>query len=50
MDPFMGSGSTGVAAVKSNRGFIGVEIDPKYYDISLERILNARKEMMEDLE
>lgn len=50
MDPFMGSGSTGVAAVQSGRGFIGVEIDPKYYDISLERILDARKEMMEDSE
>ena len=38
MDCFMGSGSTGVACLETNRGFIGIEIDKKYYDIAVERI------------
>lgn len=38
MDCFMGSGSTGVACLETNRGFIGIEIDKKYYDIAIERI------------
>ena len=38
LDPFMGSGSTGVAAVKNNRDFIGVELDKTYYEISKKRI------------
>ena len=38
MDCFMGSGSTGVACLETNRGFIGIEIDKKYYDIAMERI------------
>ena len=37
-DPFMGSGSTGVAAVKNNRKFIGTEINEDYYDIAHQRI------------
>ncbi len=44
LDPFMGSGTTGVAAVKNNRNFIGVEIDEDYFNISKERIENARVE------
>lgn len=39
-DMFMGSGSTGVSALKNNRKFIGIELDPKYYAISCERIIN----------
>lgn len=35
LDPFMGCGSTGVAAVELNRAFTGIEIDPKYYDLAL---------------
>ena len=42
LDPFMGSGTTGVACKELGRDFIGCEIDRKYYDIALERI-NCRK-------
>lgn len=38
LDPFMGSGSTGVACQKNNRKYIGIEIDEKYYNIAKERI------------
>ena len=38
MDPFMGSGTTGIAAVRNNRNFIGIEIDKTYFDIAKERI------------
>lgn len=41
LDPFMGSGTTGVAAVKLGRPFIGIEIDPKFYDIARARITKA---------
>lgn len=37
-DPFMGSGSTGIACIRNNRNFIGVELDKKYYDIAEKRI------------
>ncbi len=38
LDPFMGSGSTGVAAVRERRHFIGIEIEPKYFDLACRRI------------
>ena len=38
LDPFMGSGSTGVACVNTNRNFIGIELDEKYFNIAKERI------------
>ena len=38
LDPFMGSGTTGVACVKLDRNFIGIEIDPKYFEIAKRRI------------
>ena len=41
VDPFMGSGSTGVACKLLNRNFIGIEIDPKYFDIAKKRIENT---------
>ena len=41
LDNCMGSGSTGVACVNTNRKFIGIEPDEKYYDISCKRIKNA---------
>jgi DNA modification methylase len=44
LDPFMGSGTTGVAAVKLGRRFIGIEIEPKYFDISCRRISEALKQ------
>ncbi len=44
LDPFMGSGTTGVAAVKLGRKFIGIEIEPKYFDIACKRISEAMKQ------
>lgn len=44
LDPFMGSGTTGVAAVKMGRKFIGIEIEPKYFDIACRRISDALKQ------
>lgn len=44
LDPFMGSGTTGVAAVKLGRKFIGIEIEPKYFDIACRRISEALKQ------
>ena len=41
LDPFMGSGTTGVAAVNLGRKFIGIEIEPKYFDIACRRIQAA---------
>jgi DNA modification methylase len=40
LDPFMGSGTTGVAAVKLGRKFTGIEIDPGYFDIACRRMLD----------
>jgi site-specific DNA-methyltransferase (adenine-specific)/modification methylase len=40
-DPFMGSGTTGVAAVQLGRKFIGIERDPKYFEIASNRIRQA---------
>lgn len=38
LDPFMGSGSTGVACINTNRNFIGIELDQKYYNIAKSRL------------
>ena len=40
-DPFMGSGTTGVAAVRMGRTFVGIEREPKYFDIACKRIEQA---------
>jgi site-specific DNA-methyltransferase (adenine-specific)/modification methylase len=45
LDPFMGSGTTGVACVQTGRKFIGVEIDPKYFEIACKRIKDAQQQM-----
>ena len=42
LDPFMGSGTTGVACVQTGRNFIGIEIDPTYYAIAEKRIAEAQ--------
>ena len=42
MDPFMGSGTTGMAAKKTGRDFIGIEIDPDYFAIAEKRIAEAQ--------
>lgn len=44
LDPFMGSGTTGVACVKTGRSFVGVERDPDYFEIACERIRKALAE------
>lgn len=44
IDPFMGSGTTGVAAVKLGRKFIGIEIEQKYFDIACRRVSEALKQ------
>ena len=41
LDPFMGSGTTGVAAIQMGRKFIGIEREPKYFDIACQRIEQA---------
>lgn len=43
-DPFMGSGTTGVACARLGRRFIGVEIDPGYFDIACRRIEQAQRQ------
>ena len=43
LDPFMGSGTTGVACVNLGRKFIGIELDEKYFDIACRRIEQAVK-------
>ena len=44
LDPFMGSGTTGVAAVQMGRNFIGIEREPKYFDIACRRIEQAQRQ------
>jgi len=44
LDPFMGSGTTGVACTQLGRRFIGIEIEPKYFDIACRRIEEAWKQ------
>ncbi len=41
LDPFMGSGTTGVAAIQMGRKFIGIEREPKYFEIACKRIEQA---------
>jgi len=49
LDPFMGSGTTGVACVQTGRKFIGIEIDPKYFEIACKRIKDAQQQMRLEL-
>ena len=44
LDPFMGSGTTGVAAVQIGSKFVGIERDPRYFDIACQRIENAQRQ------
>ncbi len=43
LDPFMGSGSTGVACINTNRKFIGIELSEEYYNIAVRRINEAKQ-------
>jgi site-specific DNA-methyltransferase (adenine-specific)/modification methylase len=45
LDPYMGSGTTGVACVRTGRRFIGIEIDPTYYAIAERRIREAQAQL-----
>ena len=44
LDPFMGSGTTGVACIRRGKRFIGIEREPKYFDIACRRISEALKQ------
>lgn len=44
LDPFMGSGTTGIAAVQAGRDFIGVEMNPDYFAIACERLDKAQRQ------
>ena len=44
LDPFMGTGSTGAAAVRAKRGFVGVELDPKHFEVALRKVAAAIKQ------
>lgn len=44
LDPFMGGGSTGVACMGLERPFVGIEVDPRYFDIACRRIEDAQRQ------
>lgn len=44
LDPFMGSGTTGVACVQLGRSFIGIEVEPRYFDLACKRIEDATRQ------
>ena len=44
LDPYMGSGTTGVACIHAGRQFIGIEREPKYFDIACRRIEDAQRQ------
>lgn len=44
LDPFMGSGTTGVACMNLGRSFVGIECEPKYFDIACRRIEDAQRQ------
>lgn len=48
LDLFMGSGSTGVACINTNRNFIGIELDKDYFNIAKERIENHNEQLQMD--
>lgn len=50
LDPFMGSGTTGVACVNMDREFIGVELDPQFYEMAEKRLKNAEANNQKHLE
>lgn len=44
LDPYMGSGTTGVATLRAGKRFIGIEVDPRYYELARARIENAQRQ------
>ena len=49
LDPFIGSGTTAIAAIRENRHFIGMELNKEYYDIACERIKKEQAEIENSL-
>lgn len=49
LDPFMGSGSTGVACINTTRSFIGIELDEQYFNIAEQRISEAKSMWLDKL-
>ena len=49
LDPFLGSGTTAVAAVNTNRHYIGFELDEKYFDIACQRLDEAEEKFLQTL-
>ena len=49
LDPFMGSGSTGIACVTENRNFIGIELDEQYFEVAQDRIKQAKSAWLDNL-
>lgn len=49
LDPFLGSGTTAIAAIKLNRQFIGIEKQKKYFDIAQKQIIKTKKDITSDL-
>ena len=49
LDPFMGSGTTGIACVNEGRDFIGIEQGEEYFEIAQRRIEHAQNELKVDL-
>ena len=48
LDPFMGSGTTGVAAVRRGRRFVGIEIHPHFFEVACRRIEGEYRERAKD--
>jgi DNA modification methylase len=44
LDPYMGSGTTGIACAKLGRKFIGIELEPEYFEIACKRLENAQRQ------
>jgi len=45
LDPFVGSGTTAVVALKQNKGYIGIELNPEYIELAKKRIKNCIVEL-----
>ena len=50
LDCFMGSGSTGVACINTGRKFIGMELDKQYFDIAANRISEAQRAVIHNVD
>jgi len=50
LDNCMGSGTTGIACVNTGRNFIGIEQDPKYYELAVERVKEAKAEIVREIQ